>query len=46
MIVGLVIGLVVGFVAGILVGRRNRNSVEDVVAKAKSAEADLAAKLK
>lgn len=34
MIVGLIIGAVAGFVAGILVGRRNKKTVETVVADA------------
>jgi hypothetical protein len=36
MIIGFVIGAVIGFVAGILVGRKNKEGVEKVVAAAKT----------
>ena len=39
-----VVALTVGFVAGVLVGRKNKQGVETLLAKAKADLADLQAK--
>jgi len=36
MIIGFIVGAVIGFVTGILVGRKNKEGVEKVVAAAKT----------